>query len=108
MEVPEIQMNVINVLLTALIVTVSTVTADLIGYNRLGNRVNGHYLARNIKKNSYKKYMKQLDNFISENPSKSCEIIKNFVQSKVKKKNFTRRKFYSSMMRSLYLDTVLE
>ena len=108
MEVPEIQMNAIKFILTALTVSLSTVSADLIGYNRLGNRVNGHYLARNIKKDSYKKYMKQLDTFISENPSQLSEKIKNFVKLKVKKKNFTRRKFYSSMMRSLCLNTVFE
>ena len=93
-------MNALKLFLAFL--TVSSVTADLIGYNRLGNNVNGHVLSKKMKKNSYKNYMKQLNNFITENPSKSSEKTKKFLKSK--KKNFERRNFYSAMMSSLYLN----
>ena len=94
-------MNALKLFLAFL--TVSSVTADLIGYNRLGNNVNGHVLSKKMKKNSYKNYMKQLNNFITENPSKSnSKKTQKFLKSK--QKNFERRNFYSAMMSSLYLN----
>ena len=98
-----IQMNSLKLLFAFLTVSSVTVNADLIGYNRLGNNVNGHVLSKKTKKNSYKNYMKQLHNFINENPSKSSsKKTQKFLKSK--KKNFARRKFYSAMMSSLYLN----
>ena len=94
-----------KLLLAFLTVSSVTVTADLIGYNRLGNNVNGHvFWTKKMKKNNYKNYMKQLQHFISENPSKSLQNTKKFLKKKNPKKNFARRNFYSEMMSSLYLN----
>ena len=92
-------MNPLKLLLA--VMTLSSATADLIGYNRLGNNVNGHILAKNIKNNSYKSYMNQLKNFFSENPTKSSKNVRKFAK-KFQQKSFARRTFYSAMMNSLY------
>ena len=88
-KLANIQNNKMNVVILFLAVT--SICADLIGYNRMGNNVNGHYKAKiQDHKRSQSNYLKQLQQFMdSQNSEDSqAESVKHFIKANYKKVKF--------------------
>ena len=89
------------------IVLIAVSSADLIGYNRLGNNVNGHYQAKMEKRGfNSNSYYRQLRKYAASMDGRQSEDMKSFVESKkiakprMLKKNLRRRLYMYNMMRA--------
>jgi len=80
----------------------TTIEADLIGYNRLGNNVHTH-LKGGFQKRSQSSYLRQLQQFMDTQDNSPAEKFTNFFDSSIKKaapkRRTTRRSLYSKNMR---------
>ena len=89
------KMNILKILLA-----ITTVAADLIGYNRLGNNVNGHVKQR-LQKRSQSNYLRQLQKFLKTHENDQAKIVKHYINSNFKKttkRRVTRRSLYLTNM----------
>ena len=84
-----------------LILAFNVVSADLIGYNRLGNNVNNHYTA-SFQKRSASNYLRQLQQFMDSKDNSQSETVKQFIKSNLKEEKPAKKQTRRMRRRSLY------
>ena len=73
--------------------------ADLIGFNRLGNNVKGHYGARFLQK-SRSSYLKQLQGFMISNEAGKFQQQSLKIREMIKVEKSTKRRWNSKKTRT--------